>query len=478
MDMENFIRLIRLYEPEHAEYVKHCMTAQRYYKSDNDILLKPPPDRDEKDGTPLRNADNRVPSGFHGLLVNQKASYIFTAPPTFDIGSQEGNKRLTAFLGDEFPKVCKDLCVNASNCETAWLHLWKKDDGTGYDYAVVPSEEVFPIWSKRLKKELIGVMRTYGDIDPTDGKIYTVYEYWTATECQAARREEGQPLETLRPYLMFGYADGGIGDIYEHGIGEIPWFPFDNNNVGIGDLKPIKRHIDTYDNVFSGFANDLDDIQQIILILTNYGGQDLHEFLSDLKHYKAIKIEDDGDGAPGGVSTLNIEIPVEAREKLLELSRKCIFEQGQGVDPDPQNFGNSSGVALSYLYSLLELKAGLQETEFRPSFGRFIRCVCHLLGLPIKDSQIIQTWTRTKIRSDLEQAQIASQSKGTVSDLTILKNHPWVEDPVQEQKQIEKETREDEERLNGGIYPESFRKAEKDSEQTTPGEKGSVTDEE
>ena len=97
--------------------------------------------------------------------------------------------------------------------------------------------------------------------------------------------------------------------------------------------------------------------------------------MSDLKYYKTIQIDSESGDDKSGVSTLTIDLPVEAREKLLDITRKCIFEQGMGIDPDPQNFGNSSGVALGFLYSLLELKAGLQETEFRPSFGRFIRCV-------------------------------------------------------------------------------------------------------
>ncbi len=92
-----------------------------------------------------------------------------------------------------------------------------------------------------------------------------------------------------------------------------------------------------------------------------------------------------------GVSTLTIELTVEVREKLLATTRKCIFEQGQGIDPDPQNFGNSSGLALNFLYSLLELKASLQETEFKLGFGRFIRCVCQLQNIPIKNDPIIQT---------------------------------------------------------------------------------------
>ena len=72
---------------------------------------------------------------------------------------------------------------------------------------------------------------------------------------------------------------------------------------------------------------------------------------------------------------MTIDIPVEAREKMLQMTRKSIFEQGKGIDPDPQNFGNSSGTALKYLYSLLELKAGMAEMEFRSGFEELIKAV-------------------------------------------------------------------------------------------------------
>ena len=181
----------------------------------------------------------------------------------------------------------------------------------------------------------------------------------------------------------------------------------------------------------------------------------MEEFLIDLKYYKAIKLDYDGDGDHSGVETLSIEIPVEAREKMLLLARKCIFEQGQGVDPDPQNFGNSSGVALKYLYSLLELKAGLQETEFKSGFGRFIRCVCRLLRVSIKDDQIIQTWTRTSVTSDLELAQIAQASAGIISKKTIVKNHPWVENPEEEEAALEEEKQKEQEEFS--LYQNAFK---------------------
>ena len=363
MDIEVMKKLIRKYKSGHTDFVRQAEKAKAYYRNETDIMFPPLKEEQEKKEKPLRNADNRIPFNFHGLLVNQKASYMFAASPIFDLGNKDANKKLTQFLGDKYPKVCKDLCIEASNCTVAWLHVWK--DGKGaWKYAVVPAEQIIPVWTSDLEKELSGVFRSYQSIDEETGDRYTVYEYWNDKECTAYRLKAGDELDQLIPYQMF-LVDPELceySDCYQHGVGEVPFFPFFNNNIDTDDLKNIKPLIDTYCKVFSGFVNDLEDIQEVIFVLTNYGGEDLGQFLRDLKDYKAIQIESDGDGDHSGVSTLTIELPVEAREKLLEITRKCIFEQGMGIDPDPQNFGNSSGVALQFLYSLLEQKAGLQET--------------------------------------------------------------------------------------------------------------------
>lgn len=440
MDIEVIKKLIRKYQAGHTDFVRQIAKARAYYRNETDIMFPPLKEEREKKEKPLRNADNRIPFNFHGLLVNQKASYMFTAPPLFDLGEKKANKDLVKFLGDKYPKVCKDLCIEASNCTVGWLHVWCDKKST-WKYAIVPAEQVIPVWSDSLEKELLGVFRSYQNIDDETGDAYIIYEYWNETECAAYRLKAGDELDQLLPYQMF-LADPMLceyADTYRHGVGEVPFFPFFNNNIDTDDLKNIKPLIDTYCKVFSGFVNDLEDIQEVIFVLTNYGGADLGQFLRDLKDYKAIQIESEGDGDHSGVSTLTIELPVEAREKLLEITRKCIFEQGMGVDPDPQNFGNSSGVALKFLYALLEQKAGLQETEFRLGFGQFIRCVCRLNGISIKDDTIVQTWTRTSVQNDQELSQIATQSKGIVSDETIVAHHPWVDDPEKEMELLQEQ---------------------------------------
>lgn len=442
--------LLSQYMPGHAIYMVKCDIADRYYRNQSDVLYGPK--KEDEEGHPLRNADNRIPRNFHGLIVNQKAAYAFTTPPTFDIGSSKANAEILKALGDEYRKECMELCVNSANTGVAWVHYWTNELNE-FEWAVINSKQIVPIWNKSAKQKLIGALRVYTQIDEADGKNYTIYEYWNKEECQVYRRLQSDlNYDNLTDYAIFeNPTTGELVSEYSHGMEEIPFIPFFNNNIKSSDLDNIKPLIDVYDKVFSGFINDLEDVQELIFVLSGYGGTDLNGFLQDLKKYKVIKMDSD-EGA--GVSTLNIEIPIEARNSVLDATRKAIFEQGQGFDPRPENFGNQSGEALKFMYSLLEMKTGLMETEFQLGFAKLVRAICNFKN--IKCDNIVQTWTRTCIKNEQEQAAICKDSVGIISQKTILKNHPFVEDVEAELKQLKKEN--EEKTQNADIYQQMFTK--------------------
>lgn len=429
MELEAAKKLIEKYDGLDAVRLKKAEVALRYYLGDNDIMYRKPKDKCDE---PLRNADNRIAFNFHSLLVDQKASYMFTAPPLFDTKDDTLNEIVAATLGDGYAKKCKDLCVDASNAGVGWLHYWI-DEKKGFCYGVIPSMQVRPVYSLRLEKELEAVLRTYRMVDD-NGDEWQIYEIWNDKECQAYRKR----AEMFQPFDMFSYVNlDGMAEptnTFRHDFGAVPFIPFPNNNVCTGDLDKIKNLIDSYDKTYSGFVDDLEDIQQVVFVLTNYGGADLKQFLSDLKYYKTIQVESAGSDDKSGVSTLTIDIPVEARDKLLDITRKAIFDMGQGIDPQQQGFDNTSGEAMKFLYSLLELKAGLMETEFRDGFGELVRAIGRYYGK--EPEQIVQTWTRTSIRNDAELVDMCQKSVGVISTKTILKNHPFVENAEDEEKEL------------------------------------------
>ncbi len=459
LEIEVIKKLIKKHSGSHMEFVRKAEEAKRYYENKNDILHNKKNHNDEYNNeNPMRNADNRISTNFYGLLVNQKAGYMFTAPPLFDVGNDKVNKDIVRFLGDRYAKICKDLCVNASNSGVGWLHIWK-DKNDVLKYSAVDSTQIIPVWSDDLENDIEAVLRIYPCTDEK-GDRFKVCQYWNKDECHAYSyqmpdTEEGL-YENLKEFDMFAVLNGTgefaeYQNVLNHDFGEVPFIPFFNNNAAVNDLNNVKSLIDTYDKVFSGFIDDLEDIQEVIFVLSGYGGENKEEFLKELRKYKTVNI-DSPEG--GGLTTLNIEIPVEARKEMLTLCRKAIFEQGQGVDPDPQNFGNSSGVALKFLYSLLDLKAGLMETEFKLGFGRLIRMVCGQWGY--EPEQIIQTWTRTAVTNDSELAEMCVKSSNVISQLSILKNHPFVENAESEIEQIKEEKQEALEEFGAGLFNENF----------------------
>lgn len=377
-----------------------------------------------RDNSPLRNADFRIPHNWHQLLVNQKVSYLFSHAPIFDCGFPQGNQKITAALGKGFSRMVKNLAIDAANCGTGWLHLWQGAEGVSY--ATMPMEEIFPIAGDSLSGELSYVIRIYEVMEEKNSAVKKI-EIWDK-DCGRffIQGRRGQ----LTPDCRFGENS----NVLFHGFCGIPFVPFYNNRSKTGDLVMVKELIDQYDLVMSGFANDLADIQEVIFVLRNYGGEDLNTFLSELKRYKAIKVEGDSVG-DGGVETMKIEIPVDARVKFLEILKKQIFISGQGVNPDPEAFGNSSGVALKYLYSLLEIKAGLLETEFRAGFQQFLSLLLPCIGMD-KNTEITQIFTRNAIENDAENAEIAVKSQDCISKKTLLLHHPWVDDAEKELAEI------------------------------------------
>ena len=307
MELEKMKKLVNRYLIKHREMVRGSKVAERYYKKQNDILKYGVRISGES-GSPLHNADNRIPSNFYNILVNQKASYLFTSPPIFDIGSKEGNEKITKILGDDFSKVCKNLCINASNSIIGWLHYWIDEEGE-FQYAVIDSKQVIPVWTKGdLQKELSGVMRVYDWIDE-DGNVLDVYEYWDNSRCWAFAKKNRGSIHTLAEYPIFSYVPQEVSDSPDqentiiHKFREVPFIPFFNNAEGGNDLKDIKELVDAYDKVYSGYLNDLEDIQEVIFVLSGYEGEDLKEFLHNLKKYKSIKLDENGDGK-GGLETI------------------------------------------------------------------------------------------------------------------------------------------------------------------------------
>ncbi|KRM17482.1 Phage portal protein, SPP1 Gp6-like [Companilactobacillus nantensis DSM 16982] len=436
-------KLLQLTDPRRTEFINRFQKSLNYYFNKNDITnrnngeSKTNPDGKDE---PLRKADNRVSSNFHQLLVDQEAGYLATIPPAIDVENDKLNESIKTTLGDNFNLRLNQLVVDAANAGVAWVHYWI-DEQNQFRYGIVPPGQVTPIYSNDLDKKLLAVRRTYQELNPDTGKNYSVHEYWndkTVTVFKSETSNYDNLLQMNDRFPIFDASTGnelGSSNVLEHHFGRIPFISFPKNKYERPDLFKYKGLIDVYDNVYNGFVNDVDDVQQVILVLTNYGGEEISELVDTIKEYKAIKLDNVGTGDKSGLDKLTIDIPTEARNSLLDITKSDLFVEAQGIDPTDFATNNATGTAIKMLYSHLELKASMTESYFRDSLNELVRAIMRWMNVSDYEGlKINQKWTRTAIHNSLEDAQVISQVANYSSDEAIAKANPIVDDWQEEMK--------------------------------------------
>lgn len=459
--MQDLAVIRKLIESTESQYKAFAATAQQgfdYYGNQDNIKRTGAAAIDEINGylkkkgaNPLRSADNRVSLNRHKIVIDQKAGYLFTVPPSFDLPGADGTDKADPLLekvkdtiGTQWPKVIKQLGIDASNTGKAWLAYWVDANGK-FDYWYINPLTVRPIYDRStVKKRLKCLVRVYDYLDDS-GNAVTRYEVWDDIEVAYLVRPAVTASAINKPEIVFETLPQGGYNIQPHSYGRIPFIEFQNNAHAVGDLPMYKDIIDALDKLVSGFCNDVDDLQEIIWVIKNYGGErsetdidaegnEIQKPIDLLQMLKAKKWVSTDE--KGGLETVRGEIPHEARSILRNILNDEFWPAAMAVNPNPEKVGNQSGEFMQHLFNLLELKAGLMETEFRDSIDAFLQAVLHYLGAD-ESAQFTQTWKRTKPQNAESVASIiASTPPEVMSDETKTKLHPLVDDWQAERKKI------------------------------------------
>lgn len=418
--------------------------GENYYKVENDILdRKMIRYENEKPVTDETKTNNKLAHGFMHTLVDDKVNYLLLKPYTLTCEDGKYLERVEEILGKRFQKRLSQLGIEASNKGIAWLHVYINPEGK-FKMIKIPSEQIIPLWTDNDHEELQAIIRYY-EVEVYEGKekrYVTKIEYWTHDNVVYYVMEDEEVILDAEMYFDDNNDYDGhfrVGN-EPSSWGRIPFIYFKNNDYELPDLQFVKTLIDGYDITRSDVSNLLEEIKNIIYVLKGYGGEDLAEFVRDLAYYKGIKIEPDEDA---GVDTIENNINIDAAKEHYDTLKKDIISFGQGVDKDTDDIGNSpSGIALKFLYSGLDLKCNALEGWFNWGFEELIRFVDIYLDITkqkVSDEDISIIFNRDIAINESQSITDAQNSKGVISDKTIIANHPWVEDTEEEIKQIEKE---------------------------------------
>jgi len=95
----------------------------------------------------------------------------------------------------------------------------------------------------------------------------------------------------------------------------------------------------------------------------------------------------------------------------------------------------------------LDLKCNALEEWFKWGFEQLLYFVNKYLEItkqPVSDKEITIVFNRDIAVNESQAIADCLNSKGIISDRTIIANHPWVEDVEEEIKQIQEENKSDE----------------------------------
>ncbi|WP_162880702.1 phage portal protein [Paraliobacillus sediminis] len=427
------------------EYIdKHEYTAismnqgEDYYFKRNKIVRRDI-EKYTNDGQKVIDEDatnNKLASGWHKLLVDQKVGYLVGDPVTIGYKEEEDISTLTVILGEDFDDTLTELVKNASNKGTEWLHPYIDEDGE-FQYIIISAQEGIPIYDRTPQKNLIAFIRFY----PLDHDDIVKVEFWDKKTVTYYEIINGKIVidvnEEINPRAHIDYGNSTASDGY--GWEMVPFINFKNNEEEVSDLTFYKDTIDLYDILMSDTANTLEDVQQFLYEIVGYDGEDLDHAVTNLKRYKGVAVTEGG-----AVNIKQGQVPMDSIGSYLDRLRETIYQEGQGVDVGTDKFGNSpSGIALKFLFSLLDMKANVLERKFIKALRTFMWFVCEYARMTnqgnFDNKKVSFTFNKSMLMNDQETVNMAQQSMGVISKQTIMENHPWVSDAQLEKERLEEE---------------------------------------
>lgn len=437
-------------EFKHTKTYKHIQLGNAYYDSENTEIMNRRKQFYTEQGpvTDPYKANHKLASSFYKIIIKQLVGYLLGNGVTLTSPTQNAMIPLVQdILGKKFNNKVSKWATEAAKTGVGWLHPYIDDMGK-FQYDIIPSDQVAFHMEADNDSEIDKVVRFY--TINYEGTKTECSEVWSETDVTyyykkgdkwvlcgvyaEGQMEDDDPTMVMvnpQPHItrITRYGDR-VENITGQGWGKVPFIPLWFDGDKSYQLKPIKRHIDGYDIVQSDFMNNLDDIQDAFWILKGYEGEDLMTFMQDVKRYKALKVGEGGDA-----HTETVEIPTEAREKMLSALRKDIFFFGMAVDPDQVGDGNITNVVIKSRYANLDLKANDFEYQVEEAIQElmwFVNAYMSIYNMGSLDDYELG-FNRSMVINEVETMEMVSKQKGIVSEQTFYEHHPWTMDNVEEE---------------------------------------------
>jgi hypothetical protein len=350
------------------------------------------------------SANHKCISNFFYRFITQENQYLLGKGIFFE--NEETKKKLG---GKKFDKALSKIGFKAlwGACSYGFFNVDHID--------VFDATEFVPLWD-----EYNGALRAgirFWQIDYNKPLRMTLYEEDGYTDFVCV----GTVTSVLNEKRAYKIKKARVSNdptaIYE--IGEnydgFPIVPCFGNQFHQSELVGQRTQIDAYDLIKSGFANDLDDVQQIYWILKNAGGMDeldLARFVDALNRTRTALLDDGVE-----LDQKTAEIPYQARESYLTRLENDLYNDAMALNVKQLASGNVTATAINAAYQQLDDKVDM----FQSCIEDFVDGILELAG--VEDTYRFQ---RSKVTNQQEVTQMVLSAAQYLDRETVLKLLPFI----------------------------------------------------
>jgi SPP1 family phage portal protein len=396
--------------------VKRYEPLLNMYQGKHNILFNEP--------KPLNKPDNKVVMNFAKYIVDTLNGYFLGIPIKINHDSEEYINKLTDIfdynnIDDEQYELAKDMSIFGVGYEMLYC-----DEEAVENILHVSPLETFVIRDNSIRKKVRYGVHYYKD---QDGNL------------------KGTFSDSEKIYYFEEGKDGFyISEEYPHYFGFCPIIEYRENEECQSAFESVYTLINQIDKVVSEKANDVDYFADAYLKVI---GVELNEeqvrFLKDNRIWNLYKTTNEADGTVPDVNFLQKPDADQTQENLLNRLEEKIYQLSMVPNLSDENFGTSSGIALSYKLQGLDNLCKSKERKFTAGLNTRYKLLCNLPNWHDKEAYkgITYQFTRNAPKNVLEEAQVVNSLNGLVSKETGLA-YLSIVDNVKEE--IEKMKEEDE----------------------------------
>lgn len=399
--------------------MRHAAESTFRYKPLDDAYRTDYPIFHEK-SKPKWKPDNRIAVNFAKYIVDTMNGYFIGNPIKITVdGENESIADYVEFLDQyndqddnnaELSKICS---IFGKGYE---MYYNDEDGNVGIIY--LDPMEAFMIYDDSVLRKERYFVRLYKDVDNV--------LHGSVSDEQKVR------WFTLKGKLVWDKKE------QEHYFNGVPATEYRENKECQGIFEPVMSMIDAYNKAISEKANDVDYFADAYLKII---GTLLDE--DELKHIRSDRVINfDGDAENLMIDFLQKPDGDVTQEHLIDRLEKLIFQIAMVANISDENFGTSSGIAMSYKLQAMNNLRKTKERKFTSGMNRRYKLIFSNPGNAMQKNDWVKLhykFTPNVPANLLEESQIAQNLSGVVSQETQLGVLSVVDNPKAEIERIDKE---------------------------------------